>query len=98
MEFVRTGSERGDCTAPYKVTNYKSTTVREFIDEVIRERSNEWGYFSINGGFVLNNDRCEYRYGKLLYDFPDSSVLDKRIDHINGDGGWSRMDYSIYVL
>lgn len=97
MEFRRVGPERGDCTAPYSVTKYKATTVKEFIDEVIKEYPEEWGYFSINSDIVLNENTCEYRYGSLLSDFPDKSVLDKKIEYVDSSGGWSRMDYIIHV-
>ena len=96
MNVTRIGEVRGDETAPYIVENYKATTVGEFIEEVLEEFPNEWGYFSFNGSFVGNKNRCEYRYGKLLNNFPNPMVLEEEIYYIKADGGWSRMDYEIY--
>ena len=44
MKFTQLAFESGDCTAPYFVTDYKAKTVGEFIQEVLKERSSEWGY------------------------------------------------------
>jgi hypothetical protein len=96
MKLTRIGNIGGDETAPYIVEGYKATTVREFIQEVLEERPDEWGYFSFNGCFVANPNRCEYKHGKLLNNFPNSSILDEEIYYVKSSGGWSRMDYEIY--
>lgn len=96
MKVTRIGEVRGDATAPYIVEDYKATTVGEFIEEVLEEFPNEWGYISFNGSFVSNKNCCEYRYGKLLNNFPNPLVLEEEIYYIKADGGWSRMDFEIY--
>ena len=95
MRFTKIGKERGDCTCDYHVTEYRSLTVRDFVDEVLCTYPNEWGYISVGGSFVFH-PHCEYRFGKLLSALSDD-LLDKRIMRVDGDGGWSRMDYSLYV-
>lgn len=94
FKLLQCGSESRDCTAPYKVTLDKSYTVRTFIDAIINERKNEWGYIIVNYG----NKRFSsgYRYGKLENEM-DESVLDKPVISANASGGWTRMDYVIEV-
>lgn len=74
---------RGDCTASYSISGYKATTIGEFVDEVLAECKEEWGYF---------NSIYEYRYGHLLNEIPEE-ISKQRISKIYGDGGWTRMDY-----
>ena len=97
MKFKEIGDIRGDETRPYEVTDYKASTVGEFIEEVLKENPNEWGYFradeSKDMGF-FDCPRIEYRYGKLLSQF-GKAILDKKIVSIKADGGWSNMDYLI---
>lgn len=95
MRFTKIGVERGDCTYAYKVDGYSARTVREFIDEVLHERPQEFGYIAV-GGMFISHPCCEYRYGKLLSTLSDD-LLDKRIVRVDADGGWSNMDYALYV-
>lgn len=89
MKFNSTGSTRGDCTAPYEVTDYKAKTVGEFIQEVLNEKRDEWGYISVDGLQI-----CEYKHGALLA-MPKEMYLSREITKISADGGWTRMDYRI---
>lgn len=89
MKFYSTGSTRGDCTAPYEVSDYKAKTVGEFIEEVLKEKADEWGYISVDGLQI-----CEYKHGALLAK-PKEMYLNREITKISADGGWTRMDYSI---
>ncbi len=89
MKFHSTGPTRGDCTAPYEVTDCKAKTVGEFIAEVLKEQADEWGYISVDGLRI-----CEYKYGALLA-MPKEMYLNREITKISAEGGWSRMDYSI---
>ncbi len=97
MDFKQTSRVRGDETASYAVSNYKAKTVREFVDEVL-QNTGEWGYIKIalNEVSWLNYPACEYRWGKLLSTLP-VQYLDKEIINVKGDGGWSRMDYYVYI-
>lgn len=93
---------RGDCTCSYDIILDKDYTIREFIKTVLTEKSNEWGYIGINtdeGDFsakIFGDPRCEYKCGRLLCSLPEE-YLDKKINKVNGDGGWSRMDYLIWI-
>lgn len=96
MKFTQIGETMGDETTPYEVTEQKSRTVREFIEEVLKEKPQDWGYISVGKHF--NQDGaigvCEYRYGKLVTEM-SANALDVEIKKISACGGWSRMDYTI---
>lgn len=96
MRFEQIGRTAGDETTPYKVTDFKSRTVGEFIQEVLMENPDEWGYISVGGHFYQTRKRgsCEYRYGKLLSEMPEE-LLDVEIREVLANGGWSCMDYTI---
>ena len=96
MKFTQIGKTMGDETTPYEVTGQKSRTVREFIEEVLEEKPNEWGYISVGGHFFQPRKKgsCEYRYGRLLSEMPEE-LLDVEIREILAFGGWTRMDYTI---
>lgn len=96
MKFTQIGKTMGDETTPYEVTEQKSRTVREFIEEVLKEKPNEWGYISVGKHFYQDGaiGVCEYRYGKLITEMPDDA-LGVEIKEISACGGWSRMDYTI---
>lgn len=96
MKFTQIGKTMCDETTPYEVTGQKSRTVREFIEEVLEEKPNEWGYISVGGHFFQPRKKgsCEYRYGKLLSEMPEE-LLDVEIREILAYGGWTRMDYTI---
>ena len=84
MRFTKIGVERGDCTCAYKVDGYNARTVREFIDEVLHERPQDFGHIAVGGVFVFHPS-CEYRYGKLLSTLSDD-LLDKCIVRVDADG------------
>ena len=96
MDFKKNGRTAGDETTPYIVTNYKAKTVGEFIQEVLKENPNEWGYISVGGHFYQQRAKgiCEYRYGKLVSEMP-KEFLGVEIKEVLANGGWSRMDYTI---
>ena len=96
MKFTQIGKTMGDVTTPYEVTEQKSRTVKEFIEEVLKEKPQEWGYISVGKHFYQDGASgvCEYRCGKLVTEMPNN-VLDVEIKKISACGGWSRMDYTI---
>lgn len=106
MNFKATSKVRGDETQSFDVTDYKATTVGEFVDEVLLGNGKkEWGYFEFisvkpqkvgKWNVPPEWDRYEYKRGSLLDKIPDT-LLNKRIERVTGDGGWSRMDYDITV-
>lgn len=90
----------GDCTAPYSVTLHRDTTVREFIEAVL-ENKNEWGYIKVfeeKPKSMFNSDLIvSFRYGKLKNRLTENKLLDKKVKRASASGGWSRMDYCLYV-
>ena len=89
MKLTQISQTRGDCTATYSVTEYKATTVGEFINEVLVERPSEWGDFWDSHHNLI----AEYKHGNIV--FITTRLMNRRIIKIFGDGGWSRMDYLI---
>ena len=90
------GEVRGDCTAPYHVELDKEYTVNEFVNTVLTI-TKEWGYIGIYcRGKIFGEPKCEYSHGKLLYALPDN-VLNKKVVKVQADGGWSRMDYLLWI-
>jgi hypothetical protein len=95
FKMYRAGQVRGDCTAPYDVELDKEYTVSEFVNTVLTRK--EWGYIGIYcKGEIFGKPKCEYRGDKLLYALPDN-VLNKKVIKVKADGGWSRMDYLLWV-
>lgn len=96
LRLEQTGKIGGDCTAPYTVILDKSYTVKEFVIEVLKDRS-EWGYIGIEKkGEIFEKPYCEYRYGKLLSKLPHN-ILNRRVISARAHGGWSRMDYKLNI-
>lgn len=86
-----------DCTGPYSVSISKPMTVREFINELLSTYPGEWGYIGIyKYGTIFGDPYCEYWHGKLLYSLPDE-YLDRKIEQVDGSGGWSRSDFLLKV-
>lgn len=80
----------GDGTQAYKVTDYKSQTVGEFVDEVIKQ--SEWGEITVKGkGFF--SKRINYKNGHAE-PFPEEWEHMK-IESVNANGGWGCMNYKI---
>ena len=97
MRLKQTGNAGGDCTAPYSVLLDKEYTVKEFITEILKSRSDEWGYIVIEKkGEIFGKPNCEYRYGKLISNLP-KEILDKCVISARAHGGWTCMDYLLTV-
>ena len=97
MIFKQAGHTSGDETTPYTVSDWKSRTVGEFIQEVLKENPKEWGYISVGHwyrGSEMFKGECEYRYGKIVHEMP-KGLLDVESKNVIASGGWSRMDYVI---
>lgn len=80
----------------YEVNLSKQYTVKEFIEEVLDKRKNEWGSFGIysKDNPFRGNPICEYRGGRLISTFPDE-ILSSEIESITADGSWTLMNYVI---
>lgn len=96
MDFKKI-KECGDATAWYDVTNWKSRTVGEFIQEVLSEYPKDWGRIDIghwNSTGENFKGECEYVRGKIREEMP-KDALDIEIKSIVANGGWGMMDYVI---
>lgn len=90
-------------TAPYNIVLHEKCTVREFVEYVLNNKSNEWGYIGINNpeknpffGYPNIQYSCgRIKAGYIIEDFGE--FLDKPIINVTASGGWSRMDYILYV-
>ena len=98
MKFIQTHSMGSDCTAPYDITDYKAKTVREFIDELMKECRNEWGDIEVrNKNMELPFGRqCMFNRGKLITQLPEE-LLDLQIQEVKCSGGWGAFDYIIFT-
>lgn len=106
FRLIKKGKERGDCTAPYEVELDKEYTVLEFIQTVLSNNPNEWGYIGIKSndkdGIIFGKPKCEYSYGKILGGIETLPLLfleflNDKVLSVSADGGWSRMDYLLEV-
>lgn len=95
FKLIQTSRIFGDETSFYDVVLDKEYTVKEFIDAVLSERSDEWGEISISKERCLNaSPSIEYRYGNIVSDPTVMDiVLDRKITSVKAHGGWSLMDY-----
>ena len=90
------GPQGSDCTGPYYIIPKKSFTVRDFVNAVIAD-TREWGYIGIAvPRAIFGNPNIEYKYGKLIANFPDE-ILNKQVLELSGSGGWSRSDYILKI-
>lgn len=102
FELVPIGKESGGPLGgdtPYRVDFYRKCTVREFIESVLCR--DEWGYIGIYStepdGVFFGKPNCEYRRNYLKSHLPDE-YLDRKIKKAKADGGYSRMDYILYLF
>lgn len=93
------GGPYGDETSRYDVILGKEYTVSEFINTVLDECKDEWGCIGIHKPRTIFGDPCvDYFHGDFK---TDPSVMDeyanRKIKHVMAHGGWSNMDYRIYL-
>ena len=89
----------GDCTSVYNISfNYNEKyTVGEFIGAILKDRGKkEWGCFIVES----TNNAINYKDGLLANtDNPifDEEILATPVKTVQANGGWSRMDYRIFI-
>lgn len=96
LKFLETNSSNRSGTKDYKVVDSPST-VGDFIDAVLIERSNESGSIEID----CEDSSCHkvtlnYRKGSLLSNL-DPSISKKKISFVMATGFLTRMDYFIII-
>lgn len=84
-----------DCTADYDVIlDNKNTTLKEFINLVLKERNTDYGFFQVN------DDKLKYSNGQLL-NIPIEIFTEKQLNtnifDISAYGGYGLMNYNIVL-
>lgn len=91
------GTHYGDETDGYDISFDKPYTVKEFIADILSTYQREWGGIRIRDGRTNEIvSSCGYRYGELTSEIR-SDIMDKQIERAVGRGGWSCMDYVLYL-
>lgn len=97
IKWHHAGGPYGDETSRYDLEFIKPYTVQELIDEVLKD-VREWGYIGIyTEGTTFGEPVCEYSHGKLITPNLPDEYLNKKIVKCKASGGWTRMDYLIYL-
>lgn len=91
--MYQTRPEGDDCTAPYDIDFFESYKVKEFVDDILSNKE-EWGWITIR--FDKTERTFEYRDGRLKTELP-KELLSRTIVFAGASGGWSRMDYHLYL-
>jgi len=93
-----------DCTSQYEIILHKPYTVKEFIEEWLRDCPNDWGYFQI-GEVDKDGTVCyfgiAYENGEIRTKYKDDMLnrefMNNTIKEIGGSGGWTRSDITIHI-
>lgn len=103
FRLIQTSDTRGDCTASYDVQLDKEYTVKEFLETVLTQKADEWGAFYLmvrSKKLFWQNPSCEYKNGNRVGPAWASILArygSRRIVRACSDGGWTRMDYYIWL-
>lgn len=92
MIFKKKSGTYGDCTNSYSIHLDKEYTVDEFINTILKKRPNEWGYIKIPSICKISYSNGNLTDGEFPYE-----ILSKNIKNVDSHGGWSNMDYTIYI-
>ena len=104
LEWESSGPMRGDCTCEWHCILIGNPTVKEICDDII-SNDREWGYIGIaKKGTIFGEPNIEFAYGqyvdanrnKIDFNFPEE-IANKKVVNVRADGGWSRMDYLLYL-
>lgn len=89
----------GDSSAGYEVELDQEYTVGSFIEEVLANHADEWGYIGINNGKneIFRDLKCEYRHGEITSKNLPEEILGISVDQVSAYGGWTKMDYLLNV-
>lgn len=99
IDLVYKSGPFGDETSYYNVRTDAAFVV-QFIEQVLKERGNEWGEICLakEGSHAHDICVCEYRYGKITRRATEyDSYGVAKIKSISANGGWSAMSYEIQV-
>lgn len=103
FKLIQTSETRGDCTASYDIQLDKSYTIKELFEAVLENRADEWGTFYLmvrSKKLFWQNPSCEYKQGKRFGSAWANILMrygERKITQVKADGGWTRMDYYIWL-
>lgn len=95
FSLIQTHSTGGDCTAPYKLDIKGTPCVGEVINDILS--SDDWGMIEVvSEGRDSIVSHTSYKHGQLEGNrnlgYDGHIVIGGR-----SAGGWSRMDYTLYI-
>lgn len=97
----QSGPIGGDETAMHSVNfdnPHELHTIGQFMDDLLKGHSGDWGSVEVRGstrpGYTVVS--LSYSHGHTEEQFADE-ILKQEIKSISASGGWSRMDYLIFV-
>lgn len=102
IDFVYDYGPAGDQCYGYKLRMERPCTVREFIEEILRQRPGEWGAFEITpladyGYYTGRELRVEFEKGGKLKNSIPEAAAGKLVQKAKARGGWTAMDYFVAI-
>lgn len=99
FKMKHTGGPYGDACCRYAVMFDREYTVQEFIEDIIKEKPEEWGEFQIATDlkypYTTSIDICVYKHGQIISNFKKPDTAKMKIKEIVAHGGYTNMDYYI---
>ena len=86
FELIYKAGPFGDETSLYEIKIDKPITIEEFIDCILEDHYDEWGYID------FGTNRIEYRDGQIRSGYLPIKQI---VSGGTANGGWSRMDYKL---
>lgn len=91
----------GDCTQGYEADGVEGMTVREFIQYICEENTNECGTFRVYDKQKSVLWKCDFQRGvldrKTMLAEDTGRILGRVITRVTAGGGWGLMDYDLYT-
>lgn len=103
FKLIQTCEPRGDSTTSFDVQLDKVYTLREFLEAILTYKTDESGacYMMVRSKRLFwQNPSCEYRNGSRTGTTWANILMrygDRHISQVKADGGWTRMDYYIWL-
>ena len=99
------GEIHGDCTSSVYFELKGDPTVKQLCDDILTN-VNEWGYIGIaeKTGGLFGDPHIQYFNGKYVdanrhlidFNLPEE-IANSKVRDVEANGGWSRMDYLLYL-
>lgn len=97
LELQFSGTMSNDGTASYDISMDHPYSVKEFIEDMLAQFPDEWGYIQLyKRGEIWGDNivRCRYRNGHLQASLPDK-YMDREVYAAEAWAGFSRMDVTL---